>query len=152
MRASYLYVAGEMTRKLPKAQPSTLELAKTVRARRLKRNIYHSVWRSENLPKIMLNRSKARAKAQGMTFDLTEDWIRERFEVCELSGLKLACCTDSPGPLSPSVDRINSKFGYTQANCRVICMALNVAFNRWGEEAVKPILNAWFSKCLTNQP
>lgn len=146
MNVSYLYVARGLRCKLPKALPATLELANKIKAARVKQKRSVKSWRARNAPKLMLNSAKGRARTAGLTFDLTEDWIKERYEVCELSGLKMVRCIGSPGPLSPSIDRIDSRFGYTKTNCRVICMALNGAFNSWGEAAFEPIAKAWIQR------
>ena len=35
-------------------------------------------------------------------------------------------------PWRPSIDRITSAEGYTLGNCRLVCVAANVAMNEWG--------------------
>jgi hypothetical protein len=37
-------------------------------------------------------------------------------------------------PFAPSLDRINSAKGYVYSNCRLVCVAVNIAMNEWGLE------------------
>lgn len=89
-----------------------------------------------------------RARKKGIAFELTEDWLQPKLDagVCELSGLTL---TEKGvlAPLMPSIDRKDSSKGYTPDNCRVICWALNAAFNQWGEAEARKI---WFEYLKRN--
>lgn len=49
-------------------------------------------------------------------------------------------------PYMPSVDRINSRGGYTPDNCRVVCSAVNFALNEWGEGVLAMIATAYVRK------
>jgi hypothetical protein len=40
----------------------------------------------------------------------------------------------SDRPLAPSIDRIDSRAGYSRGNCQIVCIAANYAMNRWGAE------------------
>ena len=75
---------------------------------------------------------KRRAKQRGLSFDLTVDWILNKYKgPCELTGVDFVFKT--PGskanrvfnPLSASVDRIDNSLGYTKDNCRVILYCVN---------------------------
>lgn len=37
-------------------------------------------------------------------------------------------------PFAPSVDRINSNLPYGKENCRLVCLAVNISMNGWGEK------------------
>lgn len=52
-------------------------------------------------------------------------------------------------PWRPSIDRINSKEGYHFANCRIVCLAVNMAMNKWGGEVMTIIGKAMLLKELT---
>lgn len=85
--------------------------------------------------------ARTRAKKQGVEFDLTGSWLADRLVTgkCELSGVVLVPSDiDRVGlgrhPLSPSLDRIDAGGPYTQANTRVVALALNVGMNNWGLE------------------
>jgi len=40
-------------------------------------------------------------------------------------------------PFAPSIDRIDSKVGYDPENVRLVCVAVNIAMNEWGEEVFR---------------
>lgn len=53
---------------------------------------------------------------------------------CELTGVSFnKNRVAERSPYMFSVDRINSKKGYTINNCRLICYAANIALQNWGE-------------------
>lgn len=72
----------------------------------------------------LLYASKARAKAEGLTHDLTLDDIVIP-EVCPVLGLKLFKGTRKNRNNSPSVDRYLPVLGYTKNNIRVISWRAN---------------------------
>lgn len=105
-----------------------------------------------NIAGALLASAKSRAKQRGLAFDLTKDWIEKRVNVCELSGVRMIPMNGPrcrPSAISPSIDKINARGGYTQDNCRVICFALNAAFQDWGAEAVEPIVKGWMQRLAT---
>lgn len=130
-RETYLMIASTMDRRI----------------RRIRSKKQYQ-WKLGHPLKIMLSSVKARAKASGKEFDLTLEWLSSKGNICELTGLSLSV-DDDRNPLTLSIDRINSKQGYTMTNCRVICLALNFSFNDWGSEAFEPIAKA-FVKRLAN--
>lgn len=84
---------------------------------------------------------RARAGKIGLGFDLTHEWVAERLEVgvCETTGIALELSKPPESrfhPWAPSVDRIDSKRGYTQDNCRVVCWIYNMAKSEWTDEVV----------------
>lgn len=42
-------------------------------------------------------------------------------------------------PWIPSIDRIDSSKGYTKGNCRIVCCAVNIAMNNYGEDVLARI-------------
>lgn len=81
----------------------------------------------------------SRAKLRDNTCSLTRDWVLERIQCgCALTGLSFDL-TARRHPLSPSIDRIDVKLGYSPSNCRVIALALNVGLSDWGISAVADI-------------
>ena len=83
----------------------------------------------------LLKVSKKRAKGNGWHFDLDRSWLFSKLEqgVCEASGLPFELdfkqSTSSRllrSPWGPSIDRLNSNFGYTKENCRVVCTIYNL--------------------------
>jgi hypothetical protein len=99
-------------------------------------------------------------------FDLDLEWLRNKYEAgCELTGLsfsplssdvKEACHSPSrEGPLTFSVDRIDSNLGYTKDNCRAILWCLNSFISNFGLDAVLPVAQALVAKhqaALTTPP
>ena len=72
--------------------------------------------------------ARYRAKKAGMAFDIDVAWGRATYTgQCALSGLSFESGFGKMhhAPLSPSLDRIDNKGGYTKDNCRWICMGLN---------------------------
>jgi hypothetical protein len=85
----------------------------------------------------MLTGARNRANKKGFECSLTKIWIIHKLEngFCELSGIPFDFSRPTKSnfnPLSPSIDRIDSKKGYTFDNCRVILTALNVALSEYG--------------------
>ncbi len=94
----------------------------------------------------LLSGATARARKKGLPVSITREWITKRLlvGVCEISGLRFDfTAANGGGPYSPSLDRIDSTGGYTTGNTRVICWALNAAFAGWGDQVLRPIVEAW---------
>lgn len=90
---------------------------------------------------------RARAARKGWEFDLTRDWVETKLLAgrCEVSGIALEL--DKPDgytlyPWAPSVDRIDSRKGYTQENCRIVVWAYNVAKAEWADSDVLKLAKA----------
>lgn len=81
-----------------------------------------------------------------MAFDIDEHMpeLEQRFALgkCEVSGIDL-CHARKREWNSASLDRIDSRGGYTYDNVRIIALSLNIAFNNWGEEKFAGIAAAW---------
>lgn len=61
---------------------------------------------------------------------------------CELTGIPFSDARPRGcrrAPFAPSIDRIDSRDGYTAANCRLVCFAANVALNQWGEGTLRQL-------------
>lgn len=98
------------------------------------------------------SQSRKRAKRSGIEFALTTDdviLLLQRSEGrCELTGIYFDL-TEAGGnrrPWHPSLDRIDSKGGYSLDNCRIISVAANLAMNEWGEGALKALAHGYLSK------
>jgi len=80
----------------------------------------------------LLHSVRQRARTLGVPFDLTHEWVKEKFKVgvCEVSGLPLDLTSEgSVGERAwgPSLDREVPSLGYTQENTRVVCWIYNRA-------------------------
>lgn len=73
---------------------------------------------------------------------------------CEVTGITFVCgqsLNGRPHPFSPSIDRIDSSDGYHLANCRIVCYAVNMAMNAWGEEVLRKIGMAYALRKLAEE-
>lgn len=88
------------------------------------------------LYKLTLKRSKRRSLPCTLDEIFLEQLMEEQDGKCALSGIKFASNV-YPGqrirPWLPSVDRKNSGLGYTRENVRLVCAAVNLARNQFGD-------------------
>ncbi len=69
---------------------------------------------------------------------------------CAATGVELDIINKNI-PLSPSIDRIDNRFGYTRKNIRIVALIYNLARNSWTDEVVnksilqsyKPVVYDW---------
>lgn len=89
---------------------------------------YHSdktaKWRNNNIEKAMLSRARSRAKNSNLEFNLTIEDIRIP-EICPVLGIVLEKSCGIACDNSPSIDRIDSKSGYTKDNIVFISYKAN---------------------------
>lgn len=90
---------------------------------------------------------RRRAAVSGMEFDITREWIASAIESgsCSVTGIKFDLSRDGTKrfhPWSPSIDRIDSKQGYTQSNCRLVCWIYNMAKSEWSDDVVMQFAKA----------
>jgi len=90
--------------------------------------------------------SKLRAKKRGMDFDLTPAWVADRLHngVCEVTGLPFDFVTedDKRNPYAPSIDRKDSRRGYTQDNCQMVIWMYNAAKGEGADDDVSLMARA----------
>lgn len=86
---------------------------------------------------------KGRAKKKDWEFDLTPEWISEKLILmrCEVTDIELTLLKHNnekghANPFNPSIDRINSKKGYTKDNCRLVCWIYNMAKSDFTDDEV----------------
>lgn len=94
------------------------------------------------------NSVKRRARTTGVTFELTTDWFRRKYQngKCEVTGVKFDVLTKEFSARRPSVDRIDPTEGYTIKNSRMICHCMNLLFGPWGEEESLTIIIAYLKQ------
>lgn len=93
---------------------------------------------------IQYARIAAAAKRRSLVFDLSYDDLMAIVERaggrCEVTGIPFTLAGNGRlRPYRPSLDRIDSALGYTVGNCRLVCLAVNVALGQWGDEVLKRI-------------
>lgn len=95
--------------------------------------------------RIIYNMAKKNAKIRRIPFDLTQDEYKKLITgadgYCSVTGLafEFTARNGKKRPWCPSLDRINSDEGYSYGNCRLVCVAVNLAMNEWGVEILNRI-------------
>lgn len=89
----------------------------------------------------LFTKIKSRAKRLNRDFNLTKEFLKDLYQkqngICSVTGMlfsdeKYNDCKRKP--FSPSLDRINSKLGYTQDNVRFVCSMVNSAIGEFGDK------------------
>lgn len=86
-------------------------------------------------------RAMRRDRARGRTSTLSPQDLRILFDrsggKCEATGIPFSL-QPAPNcrrkPYAPSLDRLDNSRPYSLDNCRLVCVAVNIAINEWGEE------------------
>jgi hypothetical protein len=97
--------------------------------------------------KILVNNARVRSRKKNLDFDISVDDIHEKIVagVCEFTGISFDYSYGKDTFLnaySPSIDKINSKKGYTKNNIRLVLTAVNRSLGEDGEKEMLPILKA----------
>lgn len=97
----------------------------------------------------IIGQAKANAKARSIPFAITQQDFWEMYDAthgyCAVSGLPFdmrELDAIKRRPFMPSIDRVNSFAGYTRENCRVVCTAVNLAMNEFGEDVLWQIASS----------
>jgi hypothetical protein len=89
---------------------------------------------------------------KGLPVTISREQIRERLlthPYCALTRIPFDLCLHRryrANPFRPSLDRINSKNGYTPDNTRLVCVAVNFALNEFGESTFKFLCERYLQK------
>ena len=85
-------------------------------------------------------RSKLKGLKSGITKQILRKMLLESGGRCAVTGILFnKTKAGKKSPFFHSVDRIDCKKGYTEANCRIVCFGVNVALLNWGEEVFKDL-------------
>jgi hypothetical protein len=78
---------------------------------------------------MLARNARYRAKLKGLPCEIDAAWVLQRLRRgrCSSTGVTLRIGTNRQNPWSPSLDRKVPSLGYTKANTRLICAALNLA-------------------------
>src|SRR3972149_2816888 len=91
--------------------------------------------------------AKRRAKVENVEFSITKEWIKSVLESgkCQITGLSFAF-GNGRRPWMPSLDRLNSKLGYTINNVQIVVWLYNAAKAEFSHEDVMTLAKALISK------
>ena len=84
-----------------------------------------------------LKHLRKRAYRKDIPFDLDDLWLMKKLNNghCEKTGIKLNMSSKPfTNPYYPSIDRVDSKKGYTKDNCKMVCHMYNSAKCEFDEE------------------
>lgn len=93
------------------------------------------------------------ARVRGIEFELGKDEFGRLWAAsgarCAITGRPLDIQGAERGswrrnPWAPSLDRISSADGYRAGNCRVVCVAANIAMNEWGLDVLRELAHGLF--------
>lgn len=96
----------------------------------------------------LLWRARYRSKEIGHACDIDMSTLRDLATksrgMCAVTGIAFSLDRGSArsGPWTISLDRVDSRKGYVIGNVRLVCHAVNVAMNEWGEVVVLRVARA----------
>ena len=74
----------------------------------------------------LVSYARKRARKKGLEFSLTKEWALDRWTgCCEITGIKFEKGAAGGENFSASIDRKDSRKGYTPDNCRFIAKGIN---------------------------
>jgi hypothetical protein len=82
---------------------------------------------------MILNSVKGRAKSKGLDYDLSPEWILNKWEECEgkceITGIEFVFRDEGnrANPYSLSLDRVDNTKGYTKENVQLVVWIYNAA-------------------------
>ena len=89
---------------------------------------------------VAVAKARTRSKGKARGFTLTPESLREAMLKskgrCEVTGLRFQvkdAALARQRPFMHSIDRIKCDAGYEATNIRIVCCAVNIALNAWGE-------------------
>lgn len=143
--------ARETAKARAKSNP---EAVKAYRAEYYSRNKdkwaeYHKNWRKvrrgdpERRAKSMCSWTRVRARAMGLDFDLTPEFLAEKMIAgsCEATGIPFDLTDGVQGKkkvhhYAPSIDRIDPSRGYTMSNVRLVVYIYNLVKSEYSDATV----------------
>lgn len=106
---------------------------------------------STSWKKLLYRTTKKNAVKRNIEWDLSLDHFLSLIDQsgmkCTVTGIPFETgASDYPGrrPFFPSLDRKDSASGYSFENCRIVCVAANLAMNQWGEDVLKKLAIGFF--------
>lgn len=110
-----------------------------VAANRKRINAYNIKYRKQNAIETMLNTARQRAKKMGIEFSITwRDLPRHMPTVCSWLGIPMQLSSRRFDDNSPSLDRIDNRYGYVPGNVIIISLRANrIKTDATAEEVLK---------------
>lgn len=153
----YYYVAPNGGKRtwipIPGPDPLSIMIAKDMLAKKPARSRKAGKW-IESRARTIHYSARHRAKKSGVEFTLTLVELAALFDRargrCELTGIPFVFGTktiQAEKPWIPSIDRRDPTKGYTFENCRIICLAMNIALLNWGEDVFHRIAAGFRRNC-----
>ena len=103
----------------------------------------------------LLQAARGRAKKYNLLIDIDLDFLTNLCEQqngkCKLTDIDFTFKLREKekghfNPFNPSIDKIDSKKGYTKDNVRLVCVVVNLALNEFGEEVFKLMCQSYINK------
>lgn len=92
----------------------------------------------------MQNRSTKKGSGMMSKEEFERLWSESRGR-CAVTNMKFSMQAEKgkvKRPWAPSIDRLDVARGYEYDNCRLVCTAVNLAMNEWGEGVLHQIVRA----------
>jgi hypothetical protein len=92
----------------------------------------------------LFKKARNRAQEKGLPFSLTLAWVKEQLSVA-VARNEVVLATQGNGskhPRSASIDRMIPCLGYTESNCRIIPIQLNMAKGEWDDDSFLDVVGA----------
>lgn len=97
--------------------------------------------------------ARQRAAKRGLEFSITLDLLLDKAEAsnccCELTGIPFFSTkygATHTRAFSPSIDRIDPRYGYVPENIRIVIFSINAMLNNWGEPVFRAVAHAYRTK------
>jgi hypothetical protein len=98
---------------------------------------------------------QSRARVRKLPFFLTVEaylsLLVATSGACSLTGIRFSFekpAGSKYSPFRPSIDRIDCAKGYDAGNCRVVCAAVNIALNVWGDDVFKRVATGYLMNSI----
>lgn len=102
----------------------------------------------ERLWKNSRSRAQQRGLLWALSFDALQQLALHSDGRCAVTGLAFRLDGGPRDPFKLSVDRIDSREGYSEGNCRAVLLGVNLAMNAWGADLFATIALGFAAKQL----
>jgi hypothetical protein len=165
MRGTRYYLHGTVNGHRVRMACGTSDLVKAKLVLENVKRQHDSGWREQyalsdrdwkTVADMMHDRQKRNAVKRGISFELRPAEVfglmKSTGFLCAVSGIPFSKRFADYGkrdPWAPSIDRIENRQGYTVENCRVVCLAANIAMSDWGMDVLLRLTRGVHRSSLT---